>query len=158
MAYAYSGVWRSGSGPYYLWANADWNGFAAKWQALSQQNLRLVALDTYQGGGGVRLWSGVWEGGSDAHYLWVNADWNNFVAKWQQLASQNLRLTTMRTYLSGNTRLWAGVSRIGTTSARSGRSSPSRAFASWTSKPTCPGARSSGPEPGGPALTLTTCG
>ena len=113
MAYAYSGVWRSGSGRYYLWANADWNGFAAKWQALSQQNLRLVALDTYQGGGGVRLWSGVWEGGSDAHYLWVNADWNNFVAKWQQLASQNLRLTTMRTYLSGNTRLWAGVWRGG---------------------------------------------
>ena len=114
MAFAYSGVWRSGSDPYYLWGNADWNNFQAKWSTLNQQNLRLTDIETYKQGNNTRLWSGVWRGGSDGHYLWVNADWNAFVAKWQQLAAQNLRLTTLRSYMEGNARLWAGVWRQGT--------------------------------------------
>jgi hypothetical protein len=119
MAYAYSGVWRGGSDPYYLWVNADWNNFQAKWQQLSAQNLRLVDLDTVGfGSGNQRLWSGVWRAGSDAHYLWVNADWNNFQAKWQQLSAQNLRLTVLKTYNVASVpwqtdRRWAGVWRAG---------------------------------------------
>ena len=74
MAYVYSGVWRGGSDGYYLWANASWENFNAKWQALNGQGLRLADLEVYEGGG-QRLWSGVWRAGNDAHYLWVNADW-----------------------------------------------------------------------------------
>jgi len=108
----YSGVWRAGSDAHYLWVNASWSNFNAKWQQLSAQNLRLVDLKSYRVGGN-RLWAGVWRAGSDAHYLWVNANWANFVAKWQQLSAQNLRLTVFITYEEGGTRLYAGVWRAG---------------------------------------------
>ena len=108
----YSGVWRAGSDAYYLWANASWSNFNAKWQQLSAQNLRLVDLKSYRVGSN-RLWAGAWRAGSDAHYLWVNANWANFVAKWQQLSAQNLRLTVLTTYEEGGTRLYAGVWRAG---------------------------------------------
>lgn len=113
MAYAYSGLWRSGTDPYYLWVNANWNSFQSKWQQLSSQNLRLVDLDTIVSGS-TRLWSGVWRAGTGGHYLWVNADWNNFKAKWEQLAPQGLRLTTLKVYPSGGNVLYAGVWRPGT--------------------------------------------
>src|SRR5215217_438923 len=87
MAFAYSGVWRGGSEGHYLWANAGWDNFKAKWQELSGAGLRLVDVETYQGNG-PRLWAGAWRAGTDAHYLWVNAPWDNFKAKWQELSGQ----------------------------------------------------------------------
>jgi C1A family cysteine protease len=109
---AFSGAWRAGSDPYYLWVNANWSNFTAKWDELSKQNLRLVDLDTYTVDG-QRLWAGVWRAGSDNHYLWANADWSHFKAKWDDLAKQNLRLTALTTYEQGGTRLYAGVWRAG---------------------------------------------
>jgi hypothetical protein len=38
MPNSYSGVWRAGSGPYYLWANVTWDSFRAKWQELSAKH------------------------------------------------------------------------------------------------------------------------
>lgn len=112
MALAYSGVWRSGSDPYYLWGNASWEGFRAKWEELSRANLRLVDFDVTPVGNG-HWWSGVWRSGNDAHYLWVNADWQNFSAKWEELSRNGLRLTTLRTYVQNGVRKWAGVWRQG---------------------------------------------
>jgi C1A family cysteine protease len=109
---AFSGVWRAGSDAYYLWVNANWDNFRAKWEELSKQNLRLVDLESYTLGGG-RVWAGVWRAGSDAHYLWVNASWDNFRAKWEELAKQNLRLTVLTTYEQGGTTRYAGVWRAG---------------------------------------------
>jgi hypothetical protein len=43
----YAGVWRAGSDAHYLWAGVDWNNFQAKWNELSNQNLRLTKLKTY---------------------------------------------------------------------------------------------------------------
>ena len=51
----------------------------AKWQELSAQNLRLVDIDIYEDGGQMK-YAGVWRAGSDAHYLWVGVDWENFTA------------------------------------------------------------------------------
>jgi len=112
MALAYSGIWRSGSDPFFLWGNASWDGFRAKWEELSRNNLRLVDFDVTPVGN-THWWSGVWRSGNDGHFLWVNADWNNFSAKWQQLSNQGLRLTTLRTYVEGGQRKWAGVWRQG---------------------------------------------
>lgn len=112
MAAVYSGVWRSGSEPYYLWVNADQQSFIAKWQELNGLNLRLVDLKTSVIGSHA-LWSGVWRGGSDGHYLWINASQDNFIAKWRELAPSNLRLTTLNTYEVNGQRLWAGVWRAG---------------------------------------------
>lgn len=108
MALSYSGIWRAGNDPYYLWGNASWDSFSTKWAKLSASNQRLVDFDIATDGGR-QIWTGVWRAGNDGHYLWANADWNNFNAKWQALSAQGLRLTTLRTY-DGR---WAGVWRAG---------------------------------------------
>ena len=106
---AYSGVWRSGTGPYYLWIHADRNNFVSKWQTLASQNMRLTDIEVTTVNG-QDLFSGIWEQGSDGYYLWIDAGRNSFVSKWQTLASQNLRLVSIRHYNG----LWAGVWRQGT--------------------------------------------
>src|SRR2546421_646080 len=95
-ARVWAGVWRGGSDAHYLWMNANWNNFVAKWQQLAQQNLRLTVLTTYEEGG-TRLYAGVWRAGSDPYYLWGNASQANFLAKWQELNGQNLPLGDMET-------------------------------------------------------------
>jgi Subtilase family/Bacterial tandem repeat domain 1 len=58
-------------------------------------------------------YTGVWRAGTDAHYLWVNVDWNNFVAKWQELAGQNLRLVDLEIDQFGSETRYSGVWRAG---------------------------------------------
>ena len=104
----YSGVWRQGNDAYYLWANASWNSFVAKWQQLGAQNLRLVDLKITRTGNDERF-HGVWRQGTGGYYLWVNADWNSFVTKWQQLAGQGLRLVDIEVQNVNGTLLYSGV-------------------------------------------------
>ena len=108
LAATYTGVWRGGNGPYYLWTNASQSNFISKWQTLASQNLRLTDIDVATVNG-QQLWSGIWEGGTDPYYLWINADQTNFIAKWSQLAAQNLRLVSIKNYNG----LYAGVWRGG---------------------------------------------
>ncbi len=61
-----------------------------------------------------RLYIGVWRAGTDAYALYAGVDWNTFVAKWQQLASQNLRLIDVASYIENGVRLYTGVWRGGT--------------------------------------------
>jgi hypothetical protein len=42
--------------------------------------------------------AGVWRSGSDGYYLWAGADWQQFMAKWNELANQNLRLADVNVY------------------------------------------------------------
>lgn len=87
----YTGVWRSGRDAHYLWVNASWSSFVAKWRELAGRNLRLQDFEITRFGNSHR-YSGVWRSGSDPHYLWVNVSWSNFVEKWRELAARNLRL------------------------------------------------------------------
>ena len=112
MGTLYAGVWRQGNDPYILWGGVDWTSFSAKWQQLSQQNLRLVDLKVYTGSGPTKF-SGVWRAGSDAHYLWVGLDWNTFQSKWQELSGQNQRLVDLEIYTEGGVTKFAGVWRAG---------------------------------------------
>ena len=57
--------------------------------------------------------AGVWRAGNDGHYLWVGVGWDNFKAKWEELAKQNLRLVDLETYVDGGQRKYAGVWRSG---------------------------------------------
>jgi hypothetical protein len=109
----YSGVWLAGTGGHYLWVNADWNGFVAKWQELAPQGLRLNVLDAKVIGGQMR-YSGVWGPGTDAYYLWANVDWNSFQAKWQELSAQNLRLVDLNIVEVGGQLRYSGAWRAGT--------------------------------------------
>ena len=60
------------------------------------------------------LWAGVWRSGSDGYYLWIDADQANFLAKWQELGAQGLRLIDFDVYTVNGRTLWAGVWRAGT--------------------------------------------
>jgi len=106
---AWSGVWRSGNRPYYLWIHAPQSEFVSKWQTLASQNMRLTDIDVSTING-QQLWSGIWEDGTDAYYLWYNADQTGFLSKWSQLSAQNLRLVSIKNYNG----LYAGVWRAGT--------------------------------------------
>jgi hypothetical protein len=81
----------------------------SKWQTVSGQNFRLTDIEVTNVNG-QNLYSGVWEGGTDGYYLWVDADTPHFQAKWTQLAQQNLRLVSLSHYNG----LWAGAWRSGT--------------------------------------------
>ena len=98
MAITYVGAWRAGMDAHYLWQNADWNSFTAKWNELSGQNLRLARITTF-GDGAQRRWTGVWREGSGGHYLWAGVDWNGFTTKWNQLSAEGLRLVDVKPYV-----------------------------------------------------------
>lgn len=104
----YTGVWRQGNDPYYLWVNASWSSFVAKWQQLAQQNLRLVDLKITRENGSERF-HGVWRQGTGGYYLWVNASQADFITKWQQLAAQGLRLVDLEVQNVNGTLLYSGV-------------------------------------------------
>jgi hypothetical protein len=107
-----SGVWQSGSDPYYLWVGEDWQGFTAKWKELAGQGLRLVDVERYSADGGVR-YAGVWRGGNDGHFLWLANDWKDFVDKWEELSGKGLRLIDVETFVAGGKRGYLGVWRAG---------------------------------------------
>jgi hypothetical protein len=65
--------------------------FPGQWKEWSAQGLRLVDMDVRQVNGDNR-YSGVFLAGNDGYYLWGNATWENFRAKWEQLAGKGLRL------------------------------------------------------------------
>ena len=58
--------------------------------------------------------TGVWRSGTDAYYLWVNADESHFISKWSALASQNLRLTDIEVTNVNGQNLFSGVWEGGT--------------------------------------------
>lgn len=93
---AWSGVWRTGNRPYYLWIHASQAEFLTKWQTLAAQNMRLTDLDISTVNGR-QLWSGIWEDGTDGYYIWYDADQSHFLAKFTELAAQNLRLVSITT-------------------------------------------------------------
>ncbi|HEX2828919.1 MAG TPA: hypothetical protein VHP37_21395 [Burkholderiales bacterium] len=104
----YSGVWRAGTDPYYLWVNASWSSFQTKWQQLAQQNLRLVDLKITRENG-IERFHGAWRQGTGGYYLWVNADQASFISKWQQVSAQNLRLVDLECQNVNGTLLYSGV-------------------------------------------------
>ena len=106
---AWSGVWRSGNRPYYLWIHAPQAEFVTKWQEQASQNMRLTDLDV-SNVGGRQLWSGIWEDGTDGYWLWYDADQSHFIDKFNELAAQNLRLVSIKNYGG----LYAGAWRSGT--------------------------------------------
>jgi hypothetical protein len=59
-------------------------------------------------------YSGVFLPGTDAHGLWVNADWQRFHAKWQEWSGQGLRLTDIEIAELGGQLRYSGAFRAGT--------------------------------------------
>lgn len=44
------------------------------------------------------LYAGVWRSGSDGYYLWSNVNWQDFMAKSNELNDQNLGLVDVNIY------------------------------------------------------------
>ncbi len=58
-------------------------------------------------------YSGVFQAGTGSYGLWVNADWQHFVAKWQQWSGQGLRLDDLEISQPGGQLRYSGVFRQG---------------------------------------------
>ncbi|MGH3978718.1 MAG: M12 family metallopeptidase [Pseudonocardiaceae bacterium] len=109
----FSGVFRSMSGGYGLWANTTWDSFRAKWQEWSGQGLRLVDLNVHRVNG-VDRYSGVFLPGSGGHGLWANATWDSFRAKWQEWSGQGLRLVDLNVHRVNGVDRYSGAFLAGT--------------------------------------------
>ncbi|HEY2764939.1 MAG TPA: hypothetical protein VGJ13_13160 [Pseudonocardiaceae bacterium] len=59
-------------------------------------------------------YSGVFTASSGNYGLWVNADWNNFVTKWQEWSGQGLRLADLEIGKPGGQIRYSGVFNQGT--------------------------------------------
>ncbi|MFC5286952.1 hypothetical protein ACFPM7_07800 [Actinokineospora guangxiensis] len=59
-------------------------------------------------------YSGVFTAGTGGYGLWVNADWNAFVAKWQQWSAAGLRLDELEVSRPGGQLRYSGVFTAGT--------------------------------------------
>jgi hypothetical protein len=95
--------------------------------------------------------TGVWRSGTDAYYLWVNADESHFISKWSALASQNLRRVTN---VNGRTATTCGWTLTRPTSKLSGLSSPTR-ICGWSASAT---KAARGPALGAAGRTATISG
>ena len=102
-----------------LWVGDDWEGFQDKWKELSAHGLRLIDLETYNGGG-VRRYAGVFREGNGKHALWVGDDWEGFEEKWKELSADGLRLIDIETWVQD-----------GTTALRRASSGRATAHALW---------------------------
>ena len=108
----YIGVWRTGSSIDLRVKAAGWTAFTQKWLDLSNDNFRLVEIETFIENG-QRQFLGIFKRGTGGHYLWNVAGWDNFTAKWNALHQSGLRLVDMATYVDGTTRHYVGVFRAG---------------------------------------------
>lgn len=104
----YTGVWRSGTGRYGLWVNADWDSFRNKWQDWSASGLRLHDIQVRRTRRGNR-YSGVFLPGTGGHGLWANVDWTSFRNKWQQWSGQGLRLVDMNIHRVNGQNRYSGA-------------------------------------------------
>ena len=108
----WAGVWRAGTGPHYIFLDADWEHFKAKYKELAAWGLRPVSLETYVDNNR-RLWAGVWREGTDQHFLYVGATWEQFKERQKSLAEKNVRLADLRVFTDNGRQLFAGVWRSG---------------------------------------------
>jgi Bacterial tandem repeat domain 1 len=59
------------------------------------------------------LFTGIWRQSADQTQLVNGLDWNRFLAKWDELGKNNLRLYDLETYMSGGKRFYSGLWRSG---------------------------------------------
>lgn len=92
---------------------AGWSAFTQKWSELSEDQFRLVEINTFVENG-ERQFLGVFQRGVGGHYLWNVTGWEAFVGKWRELSENGLRLIDLATHPVGNRRQYIGVYREGT--------------------------------------------
>lgn len=108
----YIGVWRASSTIELRVKAEGWTAFTQKWLELSNDNFRLVEIETFVENGR-RQFMGVFKRGTGGHYLWNVAGWSNFVNKWNELHNAGLRLVDLASYAEGSVRYYVGVFRSG---------------------------------------------
>jgi hypothetical protein len=115
----YIGVWRAGGEIELRIKATGWPAFTKKWEELSNDNFRLIEINTFLDPTQLlhpdqRQFMGIFKRGSGNHALFSVAGWDAFTSQWNVLSKQGLRLIDMATYTEGATRFFAGVFREGT--------------------------------------------
>jgi CubicO group peptidase (beta-lactamase class C family) len=109
----YAGIFRQGSGGYYLWSGVDWTSFQTKNQELVNGGLRLVDMNIQAASDGSIRYGGAWLPGSGSESIQTGLSWAGFVSHNQTMMSQGQRLVDIEVYLDNGVRRYAGVWRAG---------------------------------------------
>jgi hypothetical protein len=107
------GVFRPGTDQQTVIQVLGGDAFTQQWDTLSNQNLRLTSLTTYDAGGGQRQYIGAFRAGSDGYALWSGMGWTAFTNAWATLRAQGLRLVDIESFPVGAQRQYTGVYRSG---------------------------------------------
>lgn len=104
----YLGVWRSSNEIEIRVKLGGWSKFTQKWQELSNDNFRLVEIETFVENN-ERQFMGVFKRMGGKYALYSYASWESFLQKRNELAQTGHRLVDLATFTEGNTRYYVGV-------------------------------------------------
>lgn len=94
----WAGVWEEGTDTYALFRNYSLQDFATKRTELTNQGLRLVDIERYEGSNGQELWAGVWRAGTDNAKLNRNWYYCGFLGKDDEWRAAGFELVDMEMY------------------------------------------------------------
>jgi hypothetical protein len=89
-AVKYMGTWVPGKGKYALLAYDNFADFAAEWKQMWEEDKskQLIDVEVVTIGGKTH-YIGVWDAGKGGSALYQYNSWEDFVAKWKELAKQD---------------------------------------------------------------------
>lgn len=105
----YIGTWVSGKGKYALYAFDNFKDFADKWKSmLDEKGLQLIDVEVVPMGD-KNFYIGVWDTGKGGSALFQYNNWDDFVAKWKELAKDNRVLIDVEAFNNNGNTNYVGV-------------------------------------------------
>src|SRR5215213_10997340 len=105
----YIGTWVSGKGKYALLAHDSFAEFAEAWkEKLEDKALQLIDVEVVTIGN-KNHYIGVWDTGKGGSALFQYNNWEDFVAKWKELAKDGRVLTDVEAFQNGGSVSYVGV-------------------------------------------------
>lgn len=87
--------------------------FYNTWESLTEQNLRLIDVETYLDGK-QRKYLGIYRRGHDPHFFTGNMDWKQINAEWVQRFPRDMRMIDMEVFFEDGDYKFLGIWRYGT--------------------------------------------
>ncbi len=105
----FTGTWVSGKGKYALYAYDNWTDFSDKWKSmLADKSLQLIDVEVIPLAG-KNFYVGVWDTGKGGSALFQYHNWDDFVAKWKELAKIDRVLIDVEAFRNGGETKFVGV-------------------------------------------------
>lgn len=108
--FKYTGTWTSGKGKYALYMYDSWKEFTDKWLKMwnDDKELQLIDIEVIPIAG-KNFYVGVWGTGKGGTALFQYNNYEDFVAKWKELAKQNQVLIDVEAFNNNGNTNYIGV-------------------------------------------------